>query len=444
MLLQDIIAAKRDRRALSNDQIAEFVEAVSDGRASDAQIAALAMAIVLNGMSRDETVALTMTMAASGERLDWSGLGGPVVDKHSSGGIGDKVSLVLAPLLAACGAYVPMISGRGLGHTGGTLDKLESYAGYTSRPDNPTFRDCVRDVGCAIVGAGDRLAPADRRFYAVRDVTATVESLPLITASILSKKLAAGPSAMIMDVKLGSGAFCRTADEATALARSIVETANAAGLPTRALISDMNQCLGRTAGNALEVREALSLLRGEPADMRLHTLVVRLAGETLALAGLAGDVDAGTARAEQALASGQAFERFARMVAALGGGSDSDKLPTAPIVRPLIAAERGFVAAIDGRALGHAVIGLGGGRRRAEDTIDHAVGLAEVAGIGAKVGGGQPLCLLHARRLADIEAVEPVLRQAFVVTADPVAAPPLVYGRMDERAVVEALPAGLT
>lgn len=431
MLLQEIIAHKRDRQALSAAEITRFVEAVSDGRASDPQIAALTMAIVLNGMNREETVALTSAMAASGDRLDWPGLDGPVVDKHSSGGIGDKVSLILAPLLAACGAYVPMISGRGLGHTGGTLDKLESYAGYTTQPDMQQFRDCVRQAGCAIVGAGADLAPADRRLYAVRDVTATVESLPLITASILSKKLAAGPSALVMDIKVGTGAFCPSMDEALALARSIVETANGAGLPTRALISDMNQCLGTTAGNALEVREALSILRNEAADTRLRTLTTRLAGEALQLGGLVPDVGEGWIKAEQALSSGTAHERFAAMIAALGGGTKLDCLPKAPVSRPLLATEHGQIAAINGRAIGHAIIKLGGGRQRADDEIDHSVGLSNVLGLGAEVSAGEPLCVVHSRNLSDIDSIASDLHGAFTVTDQAVTVPSVIHDRID-------------
>ncbi|MCB2009107.1 MAG: thymidine phosphorylase, partial [Geminicoccaceae bacterium] len=306
MLPQELIRKKRDARALTAEEIAFLVRGMTDGSLADSQIGALAMAILLNGMDTDETVALTLAMRSSGSVLDWSHLPGPVVDKHSTGGVGDKVSLILAPLLAACGLFVPMISGRGLGHTGGTLDKLESIEGYAAHADRAILRRVVEATGCAIVGAGADLAPADRKLYAIRDVTATVESLPLITASILSKKLAAGPSALVMDVKTGSGAFMAEIDEARSLARSLVDVANGAGLPARALITDMNEVLGTTAGNALEVYETVRFLRGDERDPRLLEITLALGGILLDMAGMSD----GRARLETVLASGDAAERF--------------------------------------------------------------------------------------------------------------------------------------
>ena len=316
-LPQEIIRKKRDGGALSASEIAEFIEGLASGRISEGQVAAFAMAVFFNGMSREETVALTRAMTGSGSRLTWRDLDGPVLDKHSTGGIGDKVSLVLAPVVAACGAYVPMISGRGLGHTGGTLDKLDSIPGYATQPDLERLRAAVRTAGCAIIGQTDDLAPADRRLYAIRDVTATVESIPLIVASILSKKLAAGLDALVMDVKAGSGAFLPSFEATRELARTLVEVANGAGLRCSALLTDMSQCLGRTAGNALEVREAIDVLTGQAVHSRLREVTLALAAELLVLGGLAEDKAGAAGAAARALDSGAAAERFARMVAAL-------------------------------------------------------------------------------------------------------------------------------
>ena len=291
MLPAEVIRAKREGAALSEAQIDAFVRGLVDRRWSDAQVGALAMAICLRGMTRDETVLLTRAMTHSGAVLDWSraNLAGPVLDKHSTGGVGDKVSLVLAPIVAACGAVVPMLSGRGLGHTGGTLDKLESLPGYTVTPPRSTLLRVLRDAGCAIVGASARIAPADRRLYAIRDVTSTVESLPLITASILSKKLAAGLQGLVMDVKLGNGAFCTDLDAARALAAIAGRCRASRGAATRALITDMNQVLGSTAGNALEVQEAIDFLTGAQREPRLTAVTLALAAEMLQLGGLATD-----------------------------------------------------------------------------------------------------------------------------------------------------------
>ncbi|MCZ6604556.1 MAG: thymidine phosphorylase [Alphaproteobacteria bacterium] len=399
---QEIIRKKRDGGILSDDEIAFFVAGLTDGSLADAQVAAFAMAVFFNGMTMDERVALTNSMTGSGVRLAWPELDGPVADKHSTGGVGDKVSLILAPLAAACGIYVPMISGRGLGHTGGTMDKLEAIPGYRTTPDADTFRRAVASAGCAIIGQTDDFAPADRRLYAIRDMTATVDSVPLITASILSKKLAVGLGALVMDVKVGSGAFAADQDMAADLAHSIVEVGNGAGVATTALITDMNQVLGRNAGNAVEVMEAVGYLTGAPRDARLDHVTRALTSEMLMATGMATSDKIAAVMIEDALASGAAAERFASMVAALGGPADildsSADLPLASVRHPVLAERDGRVQAIDVAALGLAVVELGGGRRRADARIDHGVGLVDVAGIGDAVGpGGAPLATVIAR-----------------------------------------------
>lgn len=429
MLAQEVIRAKRDGHALDEAQIEAFVRGLVDRSWSEGQAAALAMAIVCRGMTRAEAVALTRSMTRSGQVLDWSRarLSGPIVDKHSTGGVGDKVSLVLAPLIAACGGVVPMISGRGLGHTGGTLDKLESLPGYTTTPSRAVLLRTLCEAGCAIVGASARLAPADRRLYAIRDVTATVESVPLITASILSKKLAAGLQALVMDVKVGNGAFCTTLDAARELAQSLVEVAEGAGLPTRALVTDMNQLLGRSAGNALEVGESLRFLTGAEREPRLLAVTLGLAAQMLHLAGLAADLDAAETRARAALDSGAAAERFARMVRGLGGpadvlGTGLVQLPAAPVQRRVLAARDGVVAAMDTRALGLVVVALGGGRTRPGAAIDPRVGLAEVVPVGASVVRHQPLAVVHAADDAAADAAVTSVRAALQL-ADTAPAP---------------------
>ena len=431
---QEIIRVKRDGAALGQAQIAAFVAGLSDGSWSDSQVAALAMAILQRGMDIAETVTLTKAMTHSGDVLDWrdAGLKGPILDKHSTGGVGDKVSLLLAPLIAACGGVVPMISGRGLGHTGGTLDKLEALPGYNVAPSRELLLCTLRQAGCAIVGASQQLAPADRRLYAIRDVTATVESVPLITASILSKKLAAGLGALVLDVKLGNGAFCTTLAQARELAQSLVNVARDAGLPTQALITDMNQVLGTTAGNALEVREAIDFLTGiDPGarEPRLLEVTLALTAQLLQLGGLADTLDAGRRATQQALDSGAAAERFARMVAALGGPADvlrDARLARANVQCDVPAAHAGFVTSIDTRALGLAVVALGGGRQRPGDRIDPSVGLSHVLKLGARVQAGEPLARIHAASEAVARSARECLLAAIVVgTAAPPLPPPV-------------------
>ena len=403
MLPQEIIRRKRDGAALSEQEIAFFAAGITDGSITEGQVAAFAMAVFFRGMAMEERIALTRAMMRSGAVLDWSreNLPGPVVDKHSTGGVGDKISLMLGPMAAACGCYVPMISGRGLGHTGGMLDKFDSIPGYQTQPDTATFRKVVREIGCAIIGQTADLAPADRRFYAIRDVTATVESIPLITASILSKKLAAGLQALVMDVKCGSGAFMATPEAARELADSIVRVATGAGVKTTALITDMNQVLGHTAGHATEMQEAVDYLTGRRREARLDTVTRALVAEMLLSGGLAASAEAAAGKVETALSSGRAAEVFARMVAALGGPGDflehSDRhLVKAPMIRPCMPERAGRVIAVDTRAIGVALIDLGGGRRRTQDRIDHRVGVSEFQPVNATVGPDRPICVIHA------------------------------------------------
>ena len=434
MLTAELIRRKRDGGELSPDEVSELVAGIADGSVSDAQVGALAMAIFLRGMTSAERVALTGAMTRSGDVLEWgdAGLAGPVLDKHSTGGVGDKVSLLLAPIVAACGAAVPMISGRGLGHTGGTLDKLEAIPGYDVAPSSDRLRDAVARVGCAIVGQTARLAPADRRLYAIRDATGTVESIPLIVGSILSKKLAAGLDALVMDVKVGSGAFLPDLESARELARAIVDVARGNGLPTAALLTDMNQVLGRTAGNAVEVRESIDHLTGAARDERLTEVTLALSAELLVLGGVfAGMADA-RAAAERALDGGAAAERFGAMAAELGGPTDLMEAPdrhlqAAPVVRAVEAADSGTVAAVDVRAVGIAVVGLGGGRARESDPVDHSVGFTEVAALGERVGPGErPLAMVHARDEASAEQAAAALRAACELGGDPEQSVPIV------------------
>lgn len=418
MLPQELIRRKRDGKSLSPAEIADFVGGITSGAVSDSQISAFAMAVFFNGMSRDEAVALTLSMRDSGEVLDWSDMPGPVVDKHSTGGIGDTVSLMLAPIVAACGAFVPMISGRGLGHTGGTLDKMDSIPGYVSQPDTARFRKTVRSVGCAIIGQTAALAPADSRFYAVRDVTATVESVPLITASILSKKLAAGLHSLVLDVKVGNGAFMAKSRDATDLATSLVEVATGAGLKTTALITGMNEPLGSAAGNAAEIAVAVDFLTGRYRDRRLEEVTLALAAEMLILAGIAGSNQEGLSRARRVLDNGRAAECFGAMVAELGGPGDfversAHYLPVAPVELAVPAGEKGYVQAIETRDIGVAIVALGGGRTRPEDSIDHAVGVTRLVPVGAEVRNGEPLALVHARTEAAAQQAAAAIRHAY-------------------------------
>ncbi|MGI4983574.1 MAG: thymidine phosphorylase, partial [Janthinobacterium lividum] len=403
-LAQEVIRRKRDKQVLSQSEIDAFVRGIHDGSIGEGQIAAFAMAVYFNDMSVDERIALTCAQRDSGSVLDWRqcDLPGPVIDKHSTGGVGDLTSLLIGPMVAACGGFVPMISGRGLGHTGGTLDKLAAIPGYDLTPDTAAFQRVVRDVGVAIIGQTAQLAPADKRLYAVRDVTATVESIGLITASILSKKLAAGLAALVMDVKVGSGAFMPDHGQSLALAKSIADVGNGAGMRTRALLTDMSQPLASCAGNALEIQFAIDYLTGRIRPHRVHEVSIALATQMLLLGGIAEDAVDARARLCAALDSGAAAERFARMVAALGGPADVIQAPgkyleRAPVVLPVRAPHAGVIQRIDCRMVGMAVVGLGGGRRRAEDDIDGAVGLTDLHELGQRVEAGTTLARVHAR-----------------------------------------------
>jgi thymidine phosphorylase len=373
-------------------------------------------------------------MRDSGDVMDWRGLDldGPVLDKHSTGGVGDVVSLMLGPIVAACGGYVPMISGRGLGHTGGTLDKFEAIPGYQAKPSNELFQRVVKQVGVAIIGQTGRLAPADSRFYATRDITATVESIPLITASILSKKLAAGLDALVLDVKTGNGAMMTVHHQAIELAQSLVTVANGAGLNTSALLTDMNEVLAYSAGNSIEVHEAIRFLCGQQQAPRLREVTLSLAAEMLFRGGLAESVAAARKQAEQALDSGRAAEKFAQMVSALDGPSDlltaySKHLPLAPIARPVFAASSGYIDTVNTRALGLAVVALGGGRRASTDVLDYGVGLDQVLGCGATVDTQTPLALIYARTEQQWRQAAEEVRSSFVISEQAPAARPVIY-----------------
>ena len=432
MLAQELIANKRNGEILSSPEIDYLIRGMIDGSVTESQMSAFAMAVFFKGMSRAECVALTSSLQHSGVTLDWSGfdLHGPVVDKHSTGGVGDKVSLMLAPMLAACGVHVPMISGRGLGHTGGTLDKMDSIPGYNTSPSNPKFQNVVAQVGCAIVGQTESLAPADKKLYGIRDVTATVESIPLITASILSKKLSAGLDALVMDVKTGAGAFAAELSMAQALATNIKQVGEGLGLPISSLITDMSQVLGLTAGNALEVIESIDYLSGKYKEPRLHDVTINLCAQLLLLSKVEADLDTAKERLNKSLDSGLSAEYFERMIVALGGPKDfmanyDNHLKSAPVVVPVYPKISGTqnVATINGRELGNAVVELGGGRRRPQDSIDHSVGLSQIKAIGESVDKNEPLLMLHAKSNDDAERAMTRILNAFELTESPVEKP---------------------
>jgi thymidine phosphorylase len=433
-LPQEIIRKKRDGGVLTAEEIQFFVRGIPNGGTTEGQIAALAMAVYFNDMNMDERVAFTLAMRDSGQVMEWKSLNlpGPVVDKHSTGGVGDVVSLMLGPMIAACGGYVPMISGRGLGHTGGTLDKFDSIPGYCTVPDPELFRKVVKEVGVAIIGQTAQLAPADKRFYGIRDTTATVESVAMITGSILSKKLAAGLDALVMDVKAGSGAFMPTFDKSVELAESIVKVGNGAGTRTSAILTGMNESLCPAAGNAVEVRVAIDYLTGRSRPARLHEVTMALCAEMLVISGLAANHDEARAKLQAALDSGEAAERFARMVTALGGPADLMERPDAhlekaPIVVPVPALASGYATATDCRGLGLAVVSLGGGRVRPQDAIDFAVGLTGMVELGDRIEAGQPLAMVHARTQAAAEKAVRDVQAAYQIGADKPAAEPMIY-----------------
>ncbi|MDI3440005.1 thymidine phosphorylase [Erwinia aphidicola] len=436
-LPQEIIRKKRDGQALSEEEIRFFINGVRDNTVSEGQIAALAMTIYFHDMSLPERVALTMAMRDSGSVLNWKALNlnGPVVDKHSTGGVGDVTSLMLGPMVAACGGYVPMISGRGLGHTGGTLDKLEAIPGFDIFPEDDRFRQIIKDVGVAIIGQTNSLAPADKRFYATRDITATVDSIPLITASILAKKLAEGLDALVMDVKVGSGAFMPTYELSESLAQAIVGVANGAGCKTTALLTDMNQVLASSAGNALEVREAVQFLTGAYRNPRLLEVTMALCSEMLISGGLAATAQEAQAKLQAVLDNGRAAEVFGRMVAAQKGPLDfierMDHYLPAPMLSKAVYADRpGIVGAMDTRALGMAVVSMGGGRRRASDSIDYSVGFSEMAQLGDSVDAQRPLAVIHAATEASWQEAAAAVKRAVAVGSEQPQVTPVIYRRI--------------
>ncbi|HDZ8836442.1 thymidine phosphorylase [Aeromonas sp. R2-2] len=436
-LPQEIIRKKRNGEALSTQEIQFFVQGITNNTIGEGQIAALAMAVYFKDMTMDERVALTCAMRDSGMVLTWDhlNLGGPIVDKHSTGGVGDVVSLMLGPMVAACGGFVPMISGRGLGHTGGTLDKLDAIPGYQTSVDNDRFLKVVKEAGVAIIGQTGDLAPADKRIYAVRDITATVESIAMITGSILSKKLASGLEALVMDVKVGSGAFMPTFEASEELAKSIVAVANGAGCRTSALLTDMNQVLASSAGNAVEVREAVRYLTGEYRNPRIHEVTMALCAEMLISAGLASDERNARTKLQAVLDNGKAAEIFGRMVTGLGGPADFMErydayLPKAAIVRPVFAANSGFVTAMDTRELGLAVVAMGGGRRAAGDKLDYAVGLTDFIRLGQSVDADKPIAMIHAQTEEQYAQAASMVQAAVRIGGERPEALPEVYRRI--------------
>ncbi|MBI4703557.1 MAG: thymidine phosphorylase [Deltaproteobacteria bacterium] len=434
--LVDLIARKRDGKELTREQIERVVAAHADGTFADYQMSALCMAIYFQGMTEPETAALTQAMLRSGEEIDLSDIPGSKVDKHSTGGVGDKVSLCLAPLVAACGVRVPMISGRGLGHTGGTLDKLESIPGFSVDLDVPTFRRIVSEVGACLIGQTALLAPADKRIYALRDVTATVDSIPLIVASILSKKLAEGIDGLVLDVKVGRGAFMKSAASARELAAALVRVGVAAGKRVSALLTDMSAPLGRTVGNAIETREAIEVLRGGgPEDLVAVTLA--LGAQMLVLGGAVDERAAGEERLRAAMADGSGARLFERMIEAQGGEprvvEHPELLPRAERLEPVRAASAGVVAGIDALEIGLSAVAMGAGRTRAGQAVDPAVGIELCCRRGDAIEVGQELALLHLRDQADPEAFRTRVRGAFAIAdegAGPAELTPLIIDRL--------------
>jgi pyrimidine-nucleoside phosphorylase len=432
----DLIRTKRDGGPLDRAALEWFVAGVTDGSLPDYQASALLMAIVLKGMTAEETAFLTDAMVRSGVRVDYPGLAGVPVDKHSTGGVGDKTSIILAPLAAACGARVPMMSGRGLGHTGGTLDKLESIPGFRTGLSLDELRRGVATIGCALIGQTSDVAPADRKLYALRDVTGTVESIPLITASIMSKKIAEGIGGLVLDVKCGDGAFMKTERDARALARSLVDTGELAGVRTEALLTRMDAPLGLAVGNALEIVESIETLKGKgPAD--LESLSVEFAARMLVLSGIEPDVDRATARVRKALTSGAGLEKLRAIIANQGGDprviDDYRRLPAAPGKDVFTAARDGFVTAMRAEAVGRAAVGLGAGRDRLDAAVDPAVGFVVVAPVGTRVKAGDPIVEIHHRNGHGLADARGLLDTAIQIGDAPVTAPPLVLERIQSH-----------
>ena len=433
----EVIRRKREGLELSEQEIRQFILGVTDDSVSEGQVAAFAMATFFKGMNIEERVALTCAMRDSGDTLKWEneGLTGPILDKHSTGGIGDVVSLMLGPMVAACGAFVPMISGRGLGHTGGTLDKLDAIPGYNTSASEDLLRKVVKEAGIAIVGQTGELAPADKRIYGIRDVTATVDSIDMITASILAKKLAEGLDALVMDVKVGSGAFMPTFEKSVELAESIVRVANGAGVKTTALLTDMNQALASSAGNAVEVREAVEYLTGKYRNERLHEITMAQSAELLVSGGLAKDIDEATDKLNTVLDNGKAAEIFGKMVHGLGGPADfvekyDEYLPKASIIKPVHMEGNGYITAMNAREVGMTVVQLGGGRAVPTDQLNYAVGITDICKLGDKLAADKPIAMLHADDETAWEQAAQKLRNALTVSETAPEANPCVYKRI--------------
>ena len=433
-LPQEIIKNKRDGKVLSQAEIDFFIQGITNNTVSEGQIAAFAMAVYFKGMNSQERVDFTMSMVNSGDVMDWSDmdLNGPILDKHSTGGVGDKISLMLAPIIAACGGFVPMISGRGLGHTGGTLDKFDAIPGYNATPDNELFRKTVKDIGCAIIGQTANLAPADKRFYATRDITATVDCIPLITASILSKKLAEGLDGLVMDIKTGSGAFMSNHSDAQDLARAIVDVSN---VNTTAIITDMSQVIGYTAGNALEMNETLDYLTQSKKEPVLHELVTTICAEMLIQGGLAEDLIQGLKMVDDVLDSGKAAEKFAQMVSALGGPNDliensSKYLAKANIIQPIYPQQSGFIHSMDTRLIGMGVVELGGGRLMSTDKIDYSVGFSDFCHIGDKVDTDKPIAFIHAKTQQQADEISKQMLNHIHISSNRVSSPKVILERI--------------
>ena len=419
-LPQETIRRKRDGATLEHREIAEFIAGVTDGRVSEGQVAAFAMAVFFNGMNREEAVALTLAMRDSGDVLDWSHLGPAVVDKHSTGGVGDKVSLTALPIVAACGTPVAKLSGRGLGTSGGTIDKLESIPGFSSDLSEERFRDQVEEIGLAIIEAGD-LAPADKEIYALRDTTGTVDSLPLISSSIVSKKVATGAGHLLYDVKQGSGAFMKTTEEARELAKLLVRLSEDLGIDASALITDMHNPLGSAVGNALEVRESVLLLKNEPVSYDLAGEVERVATRLLELKG----IPEAAAAVENALSSGSAYEKFREFVGAQGGDADSlEDLPVSAEVSEVRSPRSGYVARFGASAIGNAALVLGAGRTRKGDRIDPGSGIEILVKPGDPLEEGQPVARLYGER--ETERAEHLVLEALQISEEPVDRPPAI------------------
>ena len=433
MIPQEIIRKKRDKKVLSKEEISLFVKGLTDGSFSDSQVAAMSMAIFLNGMIPEETVNLTEAMTTSGDTINWAGVVDTdlVCDKHSTGGVGDKTSVILAPILAACGLFVPMISGRGLGHTGGTLDKFDSIPGYNTQPDLDTFKKVVKEVGCAIIGQTSNLAPADKKLYSIRDIVGTVESLPLITSSILSKKIASGLKTLVLDVKVGNGSFNSTIDIARDLSHSLVKVAKGAGLQCEAIITDMNQVLGKSAGHILEMSECIDFLKNQEKESRLEIITYELVASILMMSQNLSKEDA-LKKIDTVISNGQAAEKFEKMVHALGGPSDimsshGNHLKIKAIKKDIFSPQPGWVQEIKTRDLGLILIELGGGRKQVTDKINFNVGYDQVLRIGDKVDTSTPLLTVYTNSEDDYENVRKKIEDCFIIADTEVSELPYTY-----------------